>query len=131
MLTQAAWAAMANKMASENLSGVNGAAMLSASGVLWGKSDKLVVKDQELKAIADAFKYPDSACRSGIYFAGRRFITVRATSTEVVGRSGASGVHAMKTKSCIVVGMCPSTSLSSTCALQVGRCIEWLQRNGL
>jgi hypothetical protein len=133
-LLQAAWAAMANRMASESLLGVDGAAMLSANGVLWGKSDKLVVRQDELKALANAFNDPSAAANSGIYFAGRRYITIRATATEVLGRSGANGVYAMKATRSIVVGTCPSFSIPGTCAQQVARYAELselLQHNGL
>uniref|UniRef100_A0A0N5C0S5 Profilin n=1 Tax=Strongyloides papillosus TaxID=174720 RepID=A0A0N5C0S5_STREA len=109
---------------------VSKAAILGADGSVWGISDGFSLDGSEAAACAKAFANQDGVRASGLKFEGKKYLVLRADDERVIGKQGADGFFAYKTKQAVVVGLYSNGLQPEKCSTTVGGLADYLKSTG-
>eukprot|EP01090_Pellita_catalonica_P002595 TRINITY_DN1216_c0_g1_i1.p1 TRINITY_DN1216_c0_g1~~TRINITY_DN1216_c0_g1_i1.p1 ORF type:complete len:128 (+),score=20.39 TRINITY_DN1216_c0_g1_i1:49-432(+) len=113
----------------DNLCGsphIDGAAIYGLDGSAWGYHN-VNLSQAEAKKIAAGFSNPASITGTGIFVAGQKYMTNKATDTEIVARKAkVGGCVIQKAKTCFVLGQFQEGKDPGTANNAVFKFTEWL-----
>ena len=101
-----------------------------ADGNLWAKSDAFNIQAQECKQLVQHFKSRDACRLSGITICGVKYLVVNATESSIYAKKAKTGFAAVKTNTCIVLGMYDNEALAGNATVDIEKLARYLRDQG-
>ncbi|KAG9072417.1 profilin, required for normal timing of actin polymerization in response to thermal stress [Linnemannia hyalina] len=80
------------------------AAIFGLDGSLWATSADFSVSADEAKKLIAAFNDVSDIAAHGLHLTGIKYVFLRNPDQSIYARSGATGITAVKTKQCVLIG---------------------------
>ncbi|KAF9146812.1 profilin, required for normal timing of actin polymerization in response to thermal stress [Mortierella sp. GBA39] len=79
-------------------------AIFGLDGSLWATSADFSVSTDEAKKLIAAFKDVSDIAANGLHLTGTKFVFLRNPEDSIYARNGATGITAVKTTQCVLIG---------------------------
>jgi len=80
-------------------------AIAGLDGNIWAKSSDFEVTAAEVKSLLDSYEDPSKMSSTGIVLAGQKYFYLSGDEKVVRGKQGKGGVHLMRTKQTLLIGV--------------------------
>lgn len=97
-------------------------------GGVWAVSPGLNITQSEAVTLSRGFN-DSSGLTSGIYIGGKKYMFIKGTSDEIMGRSGQTGVSIAKTNLCLLIGVYGDGMQPGAATLTMGKMQDYLKGN--
>ncbi|KAK9142013.1 hypothetical protein Syun_011413 [Stephania yunnanensis] len=88
------------------------------------------ITDEEISAIIDGYKSPNSFYDNGFTIGGTAYMAVKADERSVYGKKEATGVCMAKTSQLLIIGVYDEKNQPSSAALVVEKLADFFIENG-
>lgn len=108
------------------------AIILGLDGSTWAASPNASIKPDEAKRLISAFNgtAKPSIYELGLTFAGTLYMTLRADARSIYSKKGATGICAVKSAQCVLLGFYNENIQPGQCVTTVERLGDYLMENG-
>uniref|UniRef100_A0AC35UIF0 Profilin n=1 Tax=Rhabditophanes sp. KR3021 TaxID=114890 RepID=A0AC35UIF0_9BILA len=120
-------------MVNDNLIGtgfVSKAAIVGLDGSIWGVSDNFSIDANEGAACAKGFSNHNGVLGTGLKFETKKYLVIRADDERIIGKQGADGFFAYKTKQAVIIGIYSNGLQPEKCSTTVGALADYLKSTG-
>merc|ERR1711931_43613 len=80
-------------------------AIAGLDGNIWAKSSDFEVTAAEVRSLLDSYEDPSKMSSTGIVLAGQKYFYLSGDEKVVRGKQGKGGVHLMRTKQTLLIGV--------------------------
>ncbi|KAF9543578.1 profilin, required for normal timing of actin polymerization in response to thermal stress [Mortierella hygrophila] len=80
------------------------AAIFGLDGNPWATSPDFSITNEEAKKLIAAFDGVDEIAANGLHLTGTKFVFLRNPDNSIYARHGATGITAVKTGQCVIIG---------------------------
>jgi len=100
-------------------------------GTVWGQTKSMNCNHTEVASLVTGFDDADHLRASGILLGGEKFMFLRADESMIVGKKGAGGLIAFKTRQAVIAAAYDGTMSSAQCSRQLLTVATVLRQAGL
>ncbi|KAF9153931.1 hypothetical protein BG015_002300 [Linnemannia schmuckeri] len=105
-------------------------AIFGLDGSLWATSSNFSVSAAEAKKLIAAFDDVNDIAANGLYLEGTKYVYLRTVGDSIYARNGATGITAVKTKQCVLVGFYNENQQAGDCNGVVESVATYLKESG-
>ncbi|KAF9339489.1 profilin, required for normal timing of actin polymerization in response to thermal stress [Linnemannia elongata] len=90
-------------------------AIFGHDGSLWATSSNFSITGDEAKKLVAAFDDISDIAANGLHLEGTKYVFLRNPDKSIYARNGATGITAVKTTQCVLIGFYNETQQAGDC----------------